>query len=142
MMHISPETNARIKELSSELVLASPVYTDTHQFAVEYEERWYEDASSFRTLITGSEESLAISVRNQDGQTILFENIDLQEDGVPMIVRPDFGDKGALEYVVAVISGEKIGRPVLRALTEYEGNALIEDLEATLFPRDINRLAP
>ncbi len=142
MRHISPETTYRIQELSKELERASTFYTDTHQFAVDYEDRAYddEDILSFRTLIVGGEWTLGISVIDQNDRTVIFENIDLLDDGVPMIVRPDYGGKEGVDALKMALSGERIGRPVIRALTEYEGNALIEDLEVVLDHADINRL--
>jgi hypothetical protein len=144
MYRIHSETSAKIQELAQELTPKTSVYSDTHQFAIDYEDRTYEDEEifSFRTLIVGDEESLAVGVSDEDDRTVIFLNIDLQKDGVPMIVHPDFGDRPPVEAVNAIILGEKIGRPVIRALTEYEGNALIEDLEAIITQADINRLTP
>jgi|GEM_PF-5648679 hypothetical protein len=88
-----------------------------------------EPRDDLRSLVTGDEKSLAISVQGNDHERVLFVNVDLVvPDGGPVsIVEPglynEHGERDA--------DGE-LARPIDRALTEKEGQELIMDLHSIM----------
>lgn len=78
------------------------------------------------TLVTGTPDSLAVSVHDVEDKTRLFVNVDLEVpgEGVASIVAPGFyNEKGERD-----VEKGKMMRPVVRPLTELEGRELTMDL--------------
>jgi hypothetical protein len=96
-----------------------------------------EPEDGLRTLVTGVEEGLDISVDGKDQSSKLFVNIDLAiPDGSPAsIVKPGmYNQHGEFDAE----EGE-FARPVERALTEREGQELIMDLYSIMTKIPQNR---
>lgn len=123
---ITPQTNTALREAAAKYsaMVAIPCFVeDVDGFAGTYLDEAEEGLS---TLVTGTADSLAVSVRDGEDKTKTFVNIDLEVpgDGSASIVAPGFyNEQGKLDA-----DQGKMMRPVVRALTEPEGRELTMDL--------------
>lgn len=123
---ITPATNMALREAAVKYSasIAIPCFLkEVDGFAGAHLGETLDGAS---TLVTGTPDSLAISVHGADEKTRVFVNVDLEVpgEGVASIVAPGFyDDKGKRDEEKG-----KIMRPVVRPLTEAEGRELTMDL--------------
>ena len=136
---ITSQTNASLREAAARYsaTIAVPCFVkDVDGFAGAYLDEAQEDTS---TLITGSSEWLAISVEGSNHDRKAFINIDLDVpgDGLASIVAPGmYNERGEHD-----VEHGTMQRPVVRALTEREGQELAMDLHALIakIPKDRHR---
>jgi hypothetical protein len=124
---ITPSTNDALREAAARYssTVAIPCFLeDVDGFANAYLGK---PGGQFSTLVTGDEESLAVSVTGPGNTTEAFVNIDLAVPGgsPASIVQPGLYNKDGEPDP----KGE-IARPVVRALTETEGRELTMDLHS------------
>lgn len=123
---ISPETNDTLRAATGNYLatIAIPKYVKgIDGFAQLYLGK---EEPNLSTLVTASDESLAVSVIDGEGKKKAFLNIDLAPNGdeVASVVAPGLYDK---DGNFDAENGE-IMRPVVRPLTEEEGRELASDL--------------
>jgi hypothetical protein len=136
---ISQSTNAALREAAAKYIATvhTPAFIEGVDGFATAHLGLEEPKDGLRTLVTGVEESLAISVDGKDQTSKLFVNIDLAvPDGSPAsIVKPGmYNKRGELDAE----EGE-FARPVERALTESEGQELIMDLHSIMVKIPQNR---
>ena len=119
---ITPETNESLRKAAAAYTgsVEIPCFLDeVDGFAEAY---LGEAEDGLKTLVTGDDESLVVSVDNEDGKNRAFVNVDL---AIPAsIVEPGFYDEEGKPDA----ENGKYARPVLRLLTEKEGQGLAMDL--------------
>ena len=123
---ITPETNKELRRAATAYAesIEVPCFLDeVDGFAGAYLGK---AENGLKTLVTGDDEGLAISVDGEDGKNRAFVNVDLAipEGTSASIVEPGFYDE---EGKPDAENGE-YARPVLRLLTEKEGQELTMDL--------------
>jgi hypothetical protein len=134
---ITPETNESLRKAAAAYAgsIDVPCFLDeVDGFARAY--LGEDEEEGLKTLVTGDEEGLAVSVDDKEGKTKIFVNVDLaMPDGIPAsIVAPGFYDKKGRPDN----ENGQYGRPVVRALTEVEGQELAMDLHSLMvkIPQD------
>jgi len=119
---ITPHTNLYLIQTAEwyDQKVRVPQYSAVGSFAAAYARIGMAEAP--QTLITGDEESLAVSVDTAHSGSF-FVNIDLSPDSLAAIVRPGFYDLSGRPDTEGTWA-----RPTVRPLTEPEGCGLISDL--------------
>lgn len=133
---ITPQTNTALCEAAAKYgqVIDVPCFLEgADGFVTTYLTK---PENGLKTLVTGDEEHLAISVDGKDGKSKVFVNVDLTppDDAPVSIVEPGLYDEKGERNAE---TGE-FARPILRALTEVEGQELIMDLHTLIakMPQD------
>jgi hypothetical protein len=127
---ISPQTNAALHDAAVKYsqIIDVPCYLEgADGFAITYLGK---SEDGLEILVTGDEEHLAISVNGRDGKSKGLVNVDLTPpDSAPAsIVEPGlYNEQGERDAEIG-----KYARPVLRALTEVEGQELTMDLHTLI----------
>ncbi len=127
---ITPQTNTALSDAAEKYRRTTliPAYLEgADGFATTY---LGEREDGLKTLVTGDEEQLTVSAEGQDGETKVFVNVDLSPpDGAPAsIVEPGFYDENGNRNSET----GKFARPIVRALTEVEGQELVMDLHTLI----------